>query len=105
MDITPRTAALNFKYGRSRNLGAKDDLPYGLLMRRNYYVDFEIGVDVRWNLIRDGKMDYYVTADIPQDIFDPLNGHESKTSWKKTRSRKGRDHDDKAIGIYVLFHQ
>ena len=68
MDITPRTAALNFKYGRSRNLGAKDDLPYGLLMRRNYYVDFEIGVDVRWNLIRDGKMDYYITADVPQDM-------------------------------------
>lgn len=68
MDITPRTAALNFKYGRARNLGAKDDLPYGLLMRRNYYVDFEIGVDVRWNLIRDGKMDYYITADVPQDM-------------------------------------
>ena len=68
MDITPRTAALNFKYGHARNLGARDDLPYGLLMRRNYYVDFEIGVDVRWDLIRDGKMDYYVTADVPQDM-------------------------------------
>ena len=68
MDITPRTAALNFKYGHARNLGAKADLPYGLLMRRNYYVDFEIGVDVRWKLIKDGRMDYYITADVPADM-------------------------------------
>ncbi|MBQ9263918.1 MAG: class I mannose-6-phosphate isomerase [Clostridia bacterium] len=68
MDVTPRTAALNFKYGHARNLGAKDDLPYSLLMRRNYYVDFEIGVDVRWNLIKEGKMDYYITADVPDEM-------------------------------------
>ena len=68
MDITPRTAALNFKYGHARNLGGKADLPYGLLMRRNYYVDFEIGVDVRWGLIRSGRLDYYITADEPADM-------------------------------------
>ena len=68
MDITPRTAALNFKYGHARNLGAGQDLPYGLLMRRNYYVDFEIGVDVRWNLIKEKKMDYYITADVPEEM-------------------------------------
>ena len=84
MDVTPRTAALNFKYGKARNLGGKDDLPYGLLMRRNYYVDFEIGVDVRWNLIKEKKMDYYITADEPMQmqmvsfsdlirLFDELN--------------------------------
>lgn len=68
MDVTPRTAALNFKYGRVRNIGAGEDLPYGLLMRRNYYVDFEIAVDVRWGLIRSGKMDLYITADVPEDM-------------------------------------
>ena len=68
MDVTPRTAALNFKYGKARNLGGKEDLPYGLLMRRNYYVDFEIGVDVRWKLIKEGRMDYYITADEPKDM-------------------------------------
>ena len=68
MDVTPRTAALNFKFGHARNLGARDDLPYGLLMRRNYYVDFEIAVDTRWKLIKDGKMDYYITADVPEDM-------------------------------------
>lgn len=68
MDVTSRTAALNFKYGHARNLGAKDDLPYNLLMRRNYYVDYEIGADVRWELIRSGKMDLYITADVPEDM-------------------------------------
>lgn len=68
MDVTPRTAALNFKYGHVRNIGAGEDLPYGLLMRRNYYVDFEIAVDVRWGLIRSGKMDLYITADVPEDM-------------------------------------
>lgn len=68
MDVTPRTAALNFKYGRVRNIGAGEDLPYGLLMRRNYYVDFEIAVDVRWGLIRSEKLDLYITADVPEDM-------------------------------------
>ena len=76
MDITPRTAALNFKYGHARNLGAKTDLPYGLLMRRNYYVDFELAVDLRWDLIREKQLDYYITADVPEEMqlvtFDDL---------------------------------
>ena len=76
MDVTPRTAALNFKYGHARNLGAKADLPYGLLMRRNYYVDFETAVDLRWSLIREKQLDYYITADVPEEMqlvsFDDL---------------------------------
>ena len=68
MDVTPRTAALNFKYGRVRNLGAGEDLPYNLMMRRNYYVDFENAIDVRWELIRSGALDLYITADEPKDM-------------------------------------
>ena len=68
MDVTPRTAALSFKYGHARNLGAKADLPYGLLMRRNYYVDFETAVDLRWSLIREKQLDYYITADVPEEM-------------------------------------
>lgn len=68
MDITPRTAALNFKYGHVRNIGAGEDLPYGLLMRRNYYVDFETAIDVRWNMIKNEKIDLYISADVPEDM-------------------------------------
>ena len=39
MDVTPRTAVLNCKYGKNRNIGLTEELPYPLMMRRNYYVD------------------------------------------------------------------
>ena len=68
MDVTPRTAALNYKYGKVRNLGAGEDLPYSLLMRRNYYVDFENAIDLRWSLIKAEKLDYYISADEPMNM-------------------------------------
>ena len=68
MDVTPRTAALNYKYGRVRNLGAGEDLPYNLMMRRNYYVDFENAIDLRWSLIKSEKLSYYISADEPQQM-------------------------------------
>lgn len=68
MDVTPRTSVLAFKYGKKRNIGADQDLSYALTMRRNYYVDFETAVDVRWNLIKAGKLDYYISADEPRKM-------------------------------------
>ncbi len=68
MDITPRTAALNFKYGKARNVGQEKDLPYNLLMRRNYYVDFENALSLRWGMIRKGNLDFYITADVPEEM-------------------------------------
>ena len=70
MDVTPRSAALAFKNGHARNVGAdpEKELPYSLLMRRNYYVDFETAIDLRWGLIRSGKLDLYITADEPEKM-------------------------------------
>ncbi len=68
VDVTPRTAALNFKYGHVRNVGGGKDLPYSLLMRRNYYVDFENAIALRWQLIRDENIQYYITADVPEEM-------------------------------------
>jgi len=68
MDVTPRTAVLNYKNGHARNIGAKTDLPYNLTMRRNYYVDFEIAVEVRWNMFKAGLVDFYISADIPETM-------------------------------------
>lgn len=65
MDITPRQAALSFKYGQATNLGCTEALPYAAMMRRNYYVDFEAAIDLRWQLLREGLLDLYVTADDP----------------------------------------
>lgn len=67
IDITPKQAALNFKYGKAKNLGAAQPLPYGLMMRRNYYVDFESAVDLRWRLIRGGEIDLYLSFDDPDE--------------------------------------
>ena len=69
MDVTPRTAVLNFKYGRYKNLGANEALSYALGMRRNYYVDFEIAVDLRWKLIKENRLDYYISADVPEQMW------------------------------------
>ena len=69
MDVTPRTAVLAYKNGHARNLGSERDLPYNLTMRRNYYVDFETAMEQRWNLIRAKKMDYYISADIPEQMM------------------------------------
>ena len=63
VDITPRTAALNYKYGKAHNFGEPAALPFGAMMRRNYYVDFELAVELRWTLIRQGALDWYMTAD------------------------------------------
>ncbi|HBP38332.1 MAG TPA: phosphoheptose isomerase [Clostridiales bacterium] len=84
MDVTPRTAILNFKSGRFCNLGTAQPLAYSLLMRRNYYVDFELAMELRWDLLRNQELDYYISADDPAkmsllpsgallDLFEALN--------------------------------
>ncbi len=67
-DITPRQAAINFKHGRARNLGEEAALPYGAMMRRNYYVDFELALETRWSLLKEGRLDYYISADDPDNM-------------------------------------
>lgn len=69
MDITPRQAALNFKYGKATNLGCVESLPYAAMMRRNYYVDFEVALDLRWQLLRKATLDRYITADNPDAMI------------------------------------
>ena len=84
MDVTPRTAVLNCKNGKNRNIGLTEELPYALMMRRNYYVDFETAMEQRWKMMRSRKIDYYISADIPEkmqmlsfsallDLFRELN--------------------------------
>ena len=64
-DITPRQTAVNFKHGLAINYGSSHSRPFGQLMRRNYYVDFETALDLRWQLIRDGALDLYIFMDDP----------------------------------------
>lgn len=84
IDVTPRTAVLNCKNGKNKNIGLTEELPYGLMMRRNYYVDFETAMEQRWKMMKNGKLDFYITADEPvkmsmlpfsalMDLFHELN--------------------------------
>ena len=84
IDVTPRTAVLNCKNGKNKNIGLTEELPYNLMMRRNYYVDFETAMEQRWKMIKTKKIDYYITADDPvnmkmlpfealMDLFEELN--------------------------------
>ena len=68
VDITPKRAALNFKHGLGRNLGEDRALPYALMMRRNYYVDFEVIQAHRWSLLRKSALDLYISADDPVQL-------------------------------------
>ncbi len=76
MDVTPRTSVLNCKYGKNRNIGLAEELPYPLMMRRNYYVDFETAAEQRWEMIKERSIDFYITADDPVKMsmlpFDAL---------------------------------
>lgn len=76
IDVTPRTAVLNCKNGKNRNIGLTQDMPYSLMMRRNYYVDFETAMKQRWDMIKNRKIDFYITADEPTKMsilpFDAL---------------------------------
>ena len=68
IDVTPKQAALNFKYGKAVNLHSDKALPFAQCMRRNYYVDYENAVDLRWDLIRKGAIDLYISADDPTNM-------------------------------------
>lgn len=65
LDITPKQAVLNYKNGLAINYGAEAALPFGLMMRRNYYVDFELGLALRWSLIRERALDLYIAGSDP----------------------------------------
>ena len=72
-DITPRQAAINFKTGHGINLGEQKALPFAQTMRRNYYVDFELAQETRWQLIKENRLHGYLAFDNPaQMIYIPF---------------------------------
>lgn len=68
LDVTPKTAAVRAREGRLINIGDGEPRPFKELMRRNYYVDFELIVKNRKRLVRNGMIDYYVEANRPRDF-------------------------------------
>ncbi len=103
MDVTPRTAVLNYKYGHFTNIGATEPLTYNLMMRRNYYVDFETAMALRWDLIRAGKMDYYISADVPENM-QMLGADALKDLFKAINARPFRCRPVYLEGVWGGFY-
>lgn len=68
LDVTPKEAAIRAREGRLVNVGDATPRPFKEVMRRNYYVDFEIILKDRTALLTEGHLDYYVCADHPEDF-------------------------------------
>jgi len=62
LDIIPKEAVLRAKNGRMVNIGDKVARPFKEMMRRAYYVDFDISLMLRRTLIKEGYIDFYIDS-------------------------------------------
>ncbi len=60
IDVIPRVAIIRAKEGKFVNIGDKYARPFKELMRRAYYVDFELAFKLRRYLLQNGAFDYYI---------------------------------------------
>jgi len=68
IDTTPLHAILNVKNGKYINIGMKKALSFKAMARRCYYVDFELALDLRLELLRNAEMDYYIVGAEENDM-------------------------------------
>ena len=68
IDMTQKRTVLNIRAGVFTNLGSQEHLPVNQVIRRNYYVDFEVASRLRGELFRQNEVDYYLTGDRPEHI-------------------------------------
>jgi mannose-6-phosphate isomerase len=79
IDISPKSAAIRAREGKFMNIGDKKARPFNALMRRNYFVDFEVIVHQRKKLINENIIDFYVDGNkddeykmLPFDSFKEM---------------------------------
>jgi mannose-6-phosphate isomerase class I len=63
IDLIPKNVVLRFKGGKCRNIGDEAIRNYGLTMRRAYYIDLEIALKCRSDLLSSSKLDWYISGD------------------------------------------
>lgn len=66
-DVTPKESVLRIRRGNYINLGDKSARPVKEIIRRCYYVDFEMAVHLRGELLKEKAIDYYLASDKPND--------------------------------------
>ncbi|SHI49780.1 Mannose-6-phosphate isomerase, class I [Clostridium amylolyticum] len=60
IDISPKSSAIRAREGKFKNIGDNETRPFNALMRRNYFVDFEIVIHQRKKLIDKNFIDFYI---------------------------------------------
>lgn len=63
IDMTQKRTILNLRSGKGKNLGSDEQIPINQVIRRSYYIDFEIMMRLRGKLLKNDLVDYYVTGD------------------------------------------
>lgn len=89
LDVIPKEAVLRAKSGRSKNIGDKEAKPFKLMMRRSYYVDFDISLLLRKELMKKNCIDYYIdsTAEykmLPKEGFNDAVASLAKIPFRCT---------------------
>ena len=60
VDITPKVAAIRAREQKFVNIGDEMARPFNLLMRRNYFVDFEVTLRLRKELLGEDAITFYI---------------------------------------------
>ena len=78
-DLAPKETILRARKGCFANLGDESARPIKVMLRRCYYVDFEVAGHLRWDLLNENAIDYYIDSNkpnlphlIPQEAFNDL---------------------------------
>lgn len=67
-DVTPKEVMLRARRGSLINLGDDIARPIKELLRRCYYVDFEVALQLRRDLIKNDSIDFYVASNEPDNL-------------------------------------
>lgn len=69
MDVIPLRAILNVKEGKYRNIGLRHSMSFRQMARRCYFVDFELALRRRESLLVTGRVDQYIAASKPENMY------------------------------------
>ena len=67
-DVTPKESILRIRRGAYVNLGMREPLPVNLIIRRCYYADFEVAVQLRKEILQGKLFDYYFDSDHEDEL-------------------------------------
>ena len=88
-DVTPKEVILRAKKGKFANLGDTIARPIKAMLRRCYYVDFELAGHLRWEMIKNDEIDYYIASNdldniqlIPKVSFAEITSALVKTPFR-----------------------